>query len=192
MPHRDSHFIENYEPFITKEVNNPTPDWAYPDNGYRGFLAGLNCQLINFYNTDDFALATGSYPLFGQTNWEANQLNYKPDYPPSETGLIYRYFSADPRTQLWATYTHNGHEKIRNVTDPHEVMSFIARPLSKAVGALAGIGAPLANELNVGEGSASDFSDTRSDHSGQFTRSIQKLQPFYQQLMEKLQLTSPQ
>ena len=36
-------------------------------------------KIINFYNMNDFALATGGYPVTGNTNWEQNQISFKPD-----------------------------------------------------------------------------------------------------------------
>jgi hypothetical protein len=48
-------------------------------NGYPGTISGAVIGgLYDFYNTNDFALATGAiagYPV----SWEANQKKYKPD-----------------------------------------------------------------------------------------------------------------
>jgi hypothetical protein len=57
------------------------------------------------------------------------------------------------------------------VTDPLELMPFVARPRSKAVGAQGGVG----NMVNGGQLDLMTigFTEADYDHSGQFNRNIQ-------------------
>ena len=53
-----------------------TPDTyrAYP-----GSISGaLGNGIVNFFNTNDFALAKGTF-LGKSVNWEGNEISYKPD-----------------------------------------------------------------------------------------------------------------
>jgi hypothetical protein len=74
------------------------------------------------------------------------------------------------------------------VTDPQEMMSFVARSRSKAVGALEGVGGPIQNhEVNLQADFG--FTDIRSEHSAEFNRPIQQVggpNGFYSTLLIKL------
>jgi hypothetical protein len=76
------------------------------------------------------------------------------------------------------------------VTDAREIMAFVARPRSFAVGAQPGVqgeihGAELALAASFG------FTDAPADHSGQFTRTIQQVWGFYNALLQKLNGDQP-
>jgi pimeloyl-ACP methyl ester carboxylesterase len=105
--------INNYARFVNAEVNDPTPDLANPDKGYRGHLTGVTGNLINFYNINDFALVAGSYPIVGQVAWEQNQISYKPN---AFGNLYYDYDPARSfaeRYQLWQAGAGAGGHIIR-------------------------------------------------------------------------------
>jgi hypothetical protein len=174
--------INSYSRFTTAEQNSPTPDQAVPSMGYRGYLANVTANLVNFYNPNDFALATGTlggathlpFLWWFDTNWEANEETYKPNgdyyYYPEQADIsqsIYRYGSP-----------------YGFVSDPQESMSYVARPRSKAVGALTGVGGAIKDQVDL---SASfGFGRQRDDHSAEFNRSIQGLNTFYAQLLLEL------
>ena len=63
-------------------------------------------------------------------------------------------------------------------------MAFIARTRTKAVGALAGVGGVISQEVQLNSNTY-QFGTTRPDHSAEFTRNIQVLQPFYRLVFEK-------
>src|SRR6185503_6944760 len=65
-------------PFIyAEDVNVSTPNTYFK---YPGTISGaLHGRMGNFYNTNDFALATGTLPALGGVSWQDNQLSYKPD-----------------------------------------------------------------------------------------------------------------
>jgi hypothetical protein len=158
----------NYAPFIEEELSRPTP------NTYRGYPgsigAAVSGHLVNFYNTNDYALTTGTLPWpIGAVNWEANEDTYKPDVP-----LHYEL--------------HNNGSVCENVgppqvfiTDSHEIMSFCARPRSRAVGAQPGVGGAIqGGSVNLTE--SCDFRDGSDQHSAEFNWTIQRLGGFYRQL----------
>jgi pimeloyl-ACP methyl ester carboxylesterase len=160
----------NYAPLLAAEASHHTPNTYL---GYPGDISGaVNGRLVNFYNTNDYALATGTLPIVGTAvSWEANQKNYKPD-----AGFGY---STDG-TNSWRGFTL--------MTDSREIMSFVARPRSKAVGAQPGVegviqGGSVDLKGNYG------FDVDRNEHSAQFNWNIQRLSGFYAQLLDKL-LTS--
>ena len=165
----------NYQRFLTAETNSPTPNGA-SDLGYGGYLStvlsNVSGSVANFYNTADFALVSGSLPIIGEVNWEKNQVDYK----PNET-LGYRYLRQQSEGQrcAWGNTNATGWTQQRTVSDIHESISFVARPVSQAVGATNSVGSP----VNIGPDSLSDFRGAQSDHGGQFQRPIQQVQPFY-------------
>jgi hypothetical protein len=73
--------------------------------------------------------------------------------------------------------------QARVVTDPLELMPFVARPRSKAVGAQTGVGQNVNNgQVNL---TTLGFTDNDYDHSGQFNRNIQtpQVEGFYSNLV---------
>lgn len=173
--------------FQDAETGKPTPDMAL-DLGYGGYLANVQGTLINMFNPFDFALATGT-TVGVETNWEINQVDSKPDDP---VGVgQYSYFSGLPVGYTGpiplggSVYYSIFQAAIRAVTDPHESMAFVARTRTKAVGALTGVGGAISQEINLGEGTVYDFGRSRPDHSAEFTRNIQVLQPFYRFVFER-------
>jgi hypothetical protein len=169
--------LANYGPFTSAE--NATTTSHTPDV-YRGFpgniAAAVNGQIVNFFNTNDFALATGAISVLGigsvSVSWEANQKNYKPD------GAWDYYSDGTNCFQLFS----------RTLTDPREKMAFVARPRSQAAGALGDVGGVvLGGQLDL---KANYGFDTDShDHSAEFNWNIQQLgktNAFYQVLLQKL------
>jgi hypothetical protein len=172
--------INSYGRFITAEASEPTPDYHDVTKGYRGFLSSIYGnvanQVVNYHNSDDYALATGHYFGF-EANWEKNQIDYKPDgnlltdwhyyYDPSRTDVNKR------ATQEFTFFAG------RFVTDSYEMKSFVARPRSKAVGALEGTSAAPNGVIDVNLEATYHFDGRDSDHSGQFKRRIQEVDDLY-------------
>lgn len=166
----DSSFT-NYAPFITAEESEPTPN-TY--RGYPGTISGaITGQMVDFYNTNDYALATGTLNLLGLSvaiNWEANQENFKPN-----TSLNYRVDGT-------GTNCANG---FVSITDSREIMAFCARPRAKAVGAQPGVGGVIHGtgvDLTAGFG----FGRNSDEHSAQFNWNIQQVNGFYHTLLNSL------
>jgi hypothetical protein len=150
--------FQDYLPFLADDSMTPTP------NTYFGYPGQINQALrpggliINFFNPQDYAVGTA---------WEANQSLNKPD-----SGYFY--------------YPGNGSYYFsRLVTDPHELMPFVARPRSQGAAVVPGIaGAIQGGEVNLN--ASFGFAGLSSDHSGEFNRNVQQTTDFYSTLLEKL------
>ncbi|MDQ3566315.1 MAG: alpha/beta hydrolase [Pseudomonadota bacterium] len=182
--------INGYARFWSVEANKPTPDFADPDLGYRGTLKGVSGNLVNFHNSLDFALATGrTYGL--ETNWEANQQDYKPD----SLAFPFRYYVYEPSAavQQRGRLTDGGNPPsiIRYITQHHEMMAFVARPRSKAVGADGATRGSVGSDVDLRD-EEYGFTSADYDHSGQFNRRIQVLSDFYRTLGTRLGLLEAQ
>ncbi len=174
-----SQSLNSYADFLNAETQNPTPDGTN-DLGYRGYLTGLNVRgsVVSFYNIVDYALKTGR-EIGLNVSWEGNQLAYKPNW---FVGRHYEYDSNEAIGQR-CKLRINDANTWRYVADIHESMSFVARPRSEATGASTAVGGSIDGNYNVGPGSPSDFAEASSDHGGQFSRRIQRLWPYYENLL---------
>jgi hypothetical protein len=174
--------VNNYARFINEEAKRPTPDTNL-QKGYRLLLQEVSHNVgkfVSFFNIDDYALVTGtttigSWPLEFSTNWEKNEITYKPNVF-SNGEYIYDGIGVSYFIDL------NNHE--RTVVDIDESLSFVARLRSKAAGAESRnatvFGSVVNLETLVGFGPQAD------DHSGQFTRRVQSLDPFYKRMLNEL------
>jgi hypothetical protein len=123
-------------------------------------------------------LATGVTKLVGwpfETNWEKNQVDYKPDSVGSGQ---YVYLGNG------ASYYFTVPDIFRKVVDVHESLAFVARPRSKAAGAELHNATVFGSVLNLQ--TSCNFGAHVDDHSGQFTRPIQQLRPFYDRMASEL------
>jgi hypothetical protein len=168
--------LPNYSLFAVAEATSHTPDTyrGYPGN----IAAAVSGQIVDYFNTNDFALVTGT--LLGyNVSWEGNEVTFKPD-------------------SVWG-YTSDGTNGYRSsfgtglVTDPREQMAFVARPRSKAAGALAGV----ASQVDGGDVDLTaqfNFENNYSEHSAEFNNTIQQLgatNGFYRQLEINLGVLPP-
>jgi len=174
----------NDVPFLQKLLDaeidqGPTPLLA-ANGGYHGYLTNLAGNLINFYNTNDFALASGTTAGL-QTNWEENQRIRKPETLSSSTHF-YVYYTA---TQTSVDYLNSA---SNIVTDLHETKSMVARSRSHAVGAQAGMHGVINNGASVDLKATFQFGASRPDHSAQFTRTIQIVLPYYRQVLSSFEI----
>jgi pimeloyl-ACP methyl ester carboxylesterase len=178
----DTRAVLNEQALLDYEDKKPTPD---AELGYRGFLAQIMVPTVNYYNEVDYALQTGKTKIFGvQVSWFAHQ----GDKPHDPNGLgAYRYFDA-----LAGFYA--GRRLLREVTDVHESLAFLARSRTKAVGAqpLTGYTAT-GNPLGIMSGRLNlnaqpyGFTGASDEHSAQFNRPIQRrLIGFYRTIVDTL------
>ena len=188
-------------PLVTAESSKPTPDWNVdPGNneatkGYRGYLQQpLTGQLniVNFFNPDDFALATGQVtdvcgiPFRKDANWEKNQEDYKPD-GHALNDWLYSYsthylIGGQPIPLAQRAKLTLFSNQSRYVADTWEMKAFVARSRTKAAGA-GSIGGCV--DENISLKAQYGFGTARSDHSGQFTRRIQLVDDLYRLIREK-------
>ncbi len=158
--------LANYAPFMAAEVSSPTPD-TY--RGYPGPIdLALRGQMVNFFNTNDFALATGTI-LGKSVSWESNEIKYKPDV----------FYSSDGSNALWTGLPN------RLLTDPREIMAFVSRPRSKAVGAQPGVAGVIGGGQVDLTGNFNFLGD-KTEHSAQFNYAIQAAWGFYSSLLDEL------
>ncbi len=171
----------NHVPFLQKLLDaengdgKQTPFYA-TNGGYNGYLTNLTGNLINFFNTNDFALATGTY--FGlQANWEEDQRSQKPEAFISGPSYLYQ-----PTNQVSTAYYNFS---SYTVTDMQEIKSMVARSRTKAVGAQAGVQKVVGGQLDLG--ATFNFGNTRPEHSGQFTKPIQTILGYYNAVLIQIQ-----
>jgi pimeloyl-ACP methyl ester carboxylesterase len=147
----------NYSTLVDTDAESPTPDT------YRGYPGAINNglrtggQMVNFFNRLDFAV---------QLAWESNEILNKPDFMKD-----YEY-----------TPQNGAFRESRAITDPRELMAFVARPRSRGVGTQIGVqGVIQGGEANLEV--EYGFTHDSGDHSGQYNRPIQQVHPFYERML---------
>jgi pimeloyl-ACP methyl ester carboxylesterase len=181
--------VTNLPFFEQEELLVPTPD-AYA-NYATGITNALRGKIINFYNSADFALQQAWVPNEGfYFSSSEGPLTMKPN-----TFLGYSYNSssgvAQVTTNSWQIMVGATNVQPRIVTEPLELMPFVARPRSLAVGAQGNIGQTVnGGQLDL---TTFGFADKEYDHSGEFNRNIQTLQvnQFYFHLLNGLTKGQP-
>jgi hypothetical protein len=168
-----------------------TPDRFETDGGYRGMLGGVDTRLINYCNEGDFALQTGR--VMGMAaNWIENQLMQKPHWPGLSDFRRYAWIATAPAAPLDLRPRYalkvNPHRMLRPVIRAHEILAFIARSRSRALGAeprAQGVLLP-GSSVNL---AASPYSlgNTRDDHSGAFNRSLPMAWPIISRMTQDLE-----
>ncbi len=154
---------------LIAETNSPTP-FSAAQGGYHDYFAALNGNVVNLFNTNDFALATGTC-LDRETNWEKNNESYKPEASEGN-------YSFDGTNCWWSAQ-----QLFKQLTSSMEKKALVARSRSKAVGAQGGVANAVTSSVNL-SAAPHNFDRTRPEHSAQFTRSIQSVGPYYQRVLE--------
>jgi hypothetical protein len=145
--------------------------------------------MVNFFNRLDFAL---NIWVFNQEFFFSEgdeNITMKPNtllgYYTDGTNHLLRTNSWN---QSFAAVLYGGYYDgpSRSVTNESEIMPFVSRPRSFAVGAQGGVRGAISAELDLE--TQFGFTDAPYDHSGQFNRNIQERQiwPFYFQLKTNL------
>jgi hypothetical protein len=161
--------------FLDKEASLPTPLYA-TNGGYHGYFTNLTGNLINFYNTNDYALAVGTFAGH-QANWEENQISQKP-----ESFVFAQQYGYAPSTGISSSY-YGGVIPPVPVTDPYEIMSMVARSRTHAVGAQGGMGGAIKSTASNNLFAKYTFGNTRDEHSAQFSRNIQRAWSYYDDVL---------
>ncbi len=131
-----------------------------------------------FYNPRDFALNSGTF-LGVSTNWEKDQIDYKPDATRGiSTAGYYSYQTSTGEGDFTSTPIFSLNV-TRKVTDNRESMSFIARPRSQAAGEDKNSAAVFGEAINLSQ-PPNNFTDAEADHSGQFKRDYNQVWSLYQ------------
>jgi len=181
--------------FTMWDANSPDADTDPATRAltYRGRFAGVSGSLINFYLPDDFATSFA---------WEVNNDQAKPPRTVSSFAERYEYAAVGAAGQkLYKYYIESNpgdpptqsFEVDYYLTDPVEAMAYACRAWSKAVGADGGTGGSVDSSVNLGSSQfqlpgnpANTGFDER--HSGQFNYNIQDLMPFYNSLLDALEV----
>jgi hypothetical protein len=145
--------------------NTRTPD---DDDGpitrglpYRSRLRTLNSNLVNFHLDNDRATVYA---------WELNNA-LKPD-----NSFFYSRGEVDG-SRIWK----NEAGISRTLSDPYEAMPYAAQSWSKCAGADGRTNGAITGNVDLNASFA--FQD---EHSAEFNRNIQRLQPFYHELLGQL------
>lgn len=180
-------------PLTTSEADatlgRHTPDLYQEETGYRGLLLASPASYKNYYNADDFALMTGSY-IKGliDANWVKNQTK-KPHLPDTIKPKGYIWLSAlesvHRRPVSYLAVISSKFKALREVLSTPEVLAFVARSRSRALGAEPNVmgqfsTSDLINLSNLG------LKETRPDHSGQFNRPIQETFAIFKSIQNEL------
>lgn len=154
--------------------DTPTPDsdsdFVTRSLAYRRQLMNAKGNLVSFFLPGDRATTFA---------WEFNNNTFKPD-----VGFFY-----DP-TEVNGSKIWKNEGGIRRVTaDPEEAMPYADQSWGKVVGAEARTAGAIKNNVDLSSSIYSISGDTKGfndDHSAEFNRNIQQLQPFYTTLLDKL------
>ncbi len=188
---------------VDADLACPTPEFAI-DGGWGGYFSDINtrsgAKCFAYQNEDDFWLTKGTtygivpippvplqslpfdlwprVPLAIPVNWIFNAKHAKPD---DRIGAgEYTYENSTPSLSLtWVVPANNpaGFETryfLRSVADGHEIMSFISRPQTRALGnpANGDPACPPCFEECYDMKGMYGFGKGRADHSGQYQRDI--------------------
>jgi hypothetical protein len=139
-----------------------TPEWQ--PAGYRGAHTNLTRRIVNYFNTNDSFMAL----------WLYNQKLFKP-------GAAYFYSSTN------GGWRGTSGSSSYLVTDSQESRAMVSRSRTVAIGAQG----PAVGQTNQGViGSAVDLKaqfgigSSADEHSAFFTRPIQNIWPYYDQVLE--------
>ncbi len=160
--------------------------------GYNNCFTNGATRRVNFYNDDDYACFKG--PLGA---WEYVQKMTRPDHTILFPGWDY-YFDG---TNCFFEFTDSDAQPVplgtRMVTQDYEKKSYVARSRTKAIGAAGLKYAPYAlaagvittnislQDVTLGFVGGAAFGDSRSDHGGEFNKTIQNSTPFYFHLLKE-------
>ena len=170
---------------VDAETNKPTPYFEY-DGGYHRCFTNIGGHVVNFYNTNDFALASGTYQVPGigtiEVNWVRHNENEKPESFLGSPffGYEYGYFPGS-----YTSYRQESSVPI-TLTDVHEIRSMVSRSRTAAVGAQGGLAGVIDSSIDLK--SSFEFDSTRPEHGAQFSRPIQSSREYYIQVLNSFQI----
>lgn len=164
---------------------------------YRGRLKEVGGNLVNFFLPEDYATSFA---------WEINNHETKPPDGPLEANFHYWRSNQNGQKIFKYHYTYFPLNEVIDyyLTDPsqaYEAMPYACRTWGKAVGAWGPVGnepgtqGAIDASVNLGESAFQLPNQTKSGfgeaHSGEFDARIQNLKPFYNTLMLRLDVGTP-
>ena len=185
----------NHLTFTMWDEDSPDddPDPVTRALAYRGRLKNVGGNLVLFHLKDDYATFRA---------WEINNDQAK---PPGNLSANFRYQRNNPNGQKLYKYHYEnvmmGEVEVQQevvdyyLSDPYEAMPYACRSWGKAAGAEPDTQGAIDDKVNLSapvfqlpEEETPGFGD---EHSGQFNANIQNLKPFYDELINKLQVGPP-
>ncbi|MCW5556819.1 MAG: alpha/beta hydrolase [Verrucomicrobiae bacterium] len=157
-----------------------TPNLFSNEGGYGGMIQRNVNNAMNFYNAADYALQTGKAAIgLVDVHWVENQRR-RPSLP---FGYSYHGYVWDPKVAkpFFAIRRVTEFTPRRPVLDPAEVLAFVSRSRTRGLGAEGRVRGFLNPAATVNLDTWK-FGALRSDHSGQFNRSIQEVVGIYDQV----------
>ena len=180
----DARSTLNWGPLVAGEASAApgfrTPDVFVSDRGYRGLMGEKTATVFNYFNQDDYALQTGKFILNVEANWIGNQLYQKPHWRNMSDYRRYSWQPMAPKvpfdTRMRYAFEKRPERVVRFVTQVNEGLAFIARSRTRALGAESrALGWTQVGQTRDLGAQPHGFRETRTDHSGQFNRSIQQV-----------------
>ncbi|MFV2089767.1 MAG: hypothetical protein ACC642_03850, partial [Pseudomonadales bacterium] len=140
------------------------------EGGYQGYIKETHTPVYTMYNYADVT-------FFG---WNIGQKQLKPT--SKRGGFRYAWVSKAPPGERARLYYSTGwfSSKYRIVTDPHEIMSFIAKSRTHALGAETRVRGHVRRVFDL----ARDPYDFHTGHVVGWTRSAQQTTAFYNLLLD--------
>jgi predicted esterase len=164
------------------DAAKPTPSSA-AQGGYNQCFTNISGNVVNFFNTNDYALVSGTY-LTVQANWEENQRSLKPALTTASDGFVnYYYYSGTNSIRVHAVFSVYTTNVLADVA---EIRSMVARSRTAAVGGQGGLSGAIDVGLDLRE--KFGFDRTRDEHSAQFTRPIQSVWRYYDEAILGFQI----
>lgn len=191
----DTRTALNNDRLVSAEAQAPTgqktPDLFQSQAGYRGYLLAPAPRLINYYNANDFALMTGTF-IKGlvEGNWMQNHIHSKPHWPDHNRSQGYIWYSRTvngiSQSAAYLAKRLGFYQILRWASDDPEVLAFVARSRTRALGAEPGVQGTFttADFRNL---SPMGIGDERPDHSGQFLKSAAETYAIYLKMFSDLQ-----
>ena len=159
------------------------PDLATQGLAYRGTLKNVNGTLINFFLPEDQATSFA---------WEINNDQTKPPYSEATLVSSFEYNrQGQPGQKLYKFHfdQYGGLAFDYSVTNKFEAMAFACRTWGKAAGAWERIeGAVNGGAVNMKSSIFGNPNGFDNEHSAEFNRHIQQLTPFYNALLDRLEV----
>ena len=167
--------------FKTANGGVETPRFA-GQKGYHGYFHNIQGNagnsMVSYYNANDFWLVAGRLAInlsgadgvsvdLPEVSWLKNNRAFKPD-----NRIGYGMYGVNVGNDYWFSRTHSAFVYLRNVTDSHEVMPYVSRSRTSALGAATKVPPNFSNS-SVDLADQYGFDWERSSHSGQFQRDIQ-------------------
>jgi hypothetical protein len=154
------------------------------DRGYQGYFEfiGANSKIVNMFNVDDTVTSH---------IWLQNQASAKParyaTIPWSYVTLLSR-----PPNEVHVVAPDgppgSSEDLPRILTDPHEIMAFAARSISRSVGASNFAGGSVDSRVDLAgliEGMSGYIYDLRDRHSAQFVYPVYMNYAFYREFLSQ-------